>query len=135
MSITVEAIVNAPVERVWECWTQPEHVMQWNAASDDWHCPRASNDVRVGGDFHFYMEAKDKSVGFDFSGVYQTVVPYELLAYEMGDGRKVSVRFSVSDEGVKVVETFDAETENSEELQRMGWQAILNRFKAHTESH
>lgn len=131
--ITVSALVNKPVADVWRCWTEPEHITQWNAASDDWHCPKASNDLRVGGTFSSTMAARDGSFSFDFGGVYDDVQPHKRIAYSMEDGRTCEVLFSAEDGGTRVVETFDAETMNSVEMQRAGWQAILYRFKAHTE--
>ena len=133
-TITVESTVNAPIEKVWQCWTSPEHITKWNNASDDWHTPHAENDLRVGGKFLSRMEAKDGSFGFDFGGVYSDVKPHELIAYTLEDGRKVSIRFSAMGKETKVVETFEAENTNSIELQRGGWQAILDNFKKHTEA-
>jgi len=132
-SITIEATVNAPVEKVWERWTRPEHITRWNSASDDWHTPSATNDLRPGGAFTSRMEAKDGSMGFDFGGIYDEVDQHRLISYTMGDGRRVSVTFDGSGDKTKVVETFDAETENSVEMQRAGWQAILDNFKKYTE--
>jgi uncharacterized protein YndB with AHSA1/START domain len=133
-NITIEAVINAPIEKVWQCWTAPEHIMQWNNASPDWHTPKAENDLRTGGKFSARMEAKDGSAGFDFGGVYDEVKEHEVIAYTMGDDRKVKVIFTKnSDTATKVVETFDAESENSLELQRNGWQAILDNFKKHVE--
>src|SRR5687767_11022538 len=132
-SITVQSTVNAPVEKVWKYWTSPEHITKWNAASDDWHSPRAENDLRVGGKFSARMEAKDGSMGFDFAGVYDAVKTNELIEYTMSDGRKVSVKFSRNGNQTQVVETFDAEGMNSLELQRTGWQAILDNFKKYVE--
>jgi uncharacterized protein YndB with AHSA1/START domain len=133
--ITVEALVHAPIEKVWRYWTEPEHITQWNAASDDWHSPRAENDLRVGGRFTARMEARDGSSGFDFGGTYTEVVPHERIAYVMGgeDGRKVEILFQAEGDGVKVTETFDAEEENSLEMQKNGWQAIMDRFKKYVE--
>ena len=133
--ITVESTVNAPVEKVWNYWTSPEHIIHWNNASDDWHTPFAENDIRTDGKFLSRMEAKDGSMGFDFAGVYDEVVPNELIAYTMGDGRKVKIIFSAQGDQTKVVETFEAENENSVELQRGGWQAILDNFKRYTEAN
>jgi uncharacterized protein YndB with AHSA1/START domain len=133
--ITIEAVVNAPIEKVWKCWTEPEHITKWAFASDDWEAPHAENDVRVGGKFSTTMAAKDKSTSFDFGGVYTDVKQHELIAYELGDGRKVKVQFAQTSEGVRVIESFDPETENPEEMQRNGWQAILNNFKKHVESN
>ena len=134
-NITVETTVNAPVEKVWKYWTQPEHLMKWNSASDDWHTPRAENDLRVGGKFSARMEAKDGSFGFDFGGVYDAVRTNDYIEYTLGDGRKVSVTFKRDGDKTKVTETFEAESENSVELQRGGWQAILDNFKKYTEAN
>lgn len=133
--IAVQTTVRAPLEMVWSYWTEPQHIQAWNAASDDWHTPHATNDVRVGGQFTARMEAKDKSVGFDFAGTYTDVVPRARLAYTMGDGRKVEITFDETADGVNVVESFDAEEMNPVEMQRAGWQAILDRFKTYTEAH
>ena len=132
--ITVENIINAPVEKVWECWTKPEHITQWNNASDDWHTPWAKNDLREGGSFVARMEAKDGSMGFDFGGVYDAVRTNEYIEYTIGDGRKVKVTFTAQGKTTKVVESFEAENMNSIELQRGGWQAILDNFKKYTEA-
>ena len=133
--ITVEATVKAPVDKVWQFWTGPEHITQWNNASDDWHTPRAENDLRPGGKFLARMEAKDGSFGFDFGGIYDTVKQNELIEYTIGDGRKVSVRFDSRGNETHVTETFEAEGTHSIEMQRGGWQAILNSFKQYTETH
>ncbi len=127
--ITIQATVNAPLEKVWEMYTKPEYVTQWNHASDDWHSPRAENDLRPGGKFTYRMEAKDGSFGFDFSGIYDEVEEHKLITYSMEDGRKVSTQFKGDGATSEVIVTFDAETENPEEMQRQGWQAILNNFK------
>ena len=133
-SITVEAIVSAPIETVWSCWTEPEHITKWCHASDDWEAPYAENDVQEGGRFKTTMSAKDKSVSFDFTGAYTAVELHKHLAYAIDDGRKVTIDFAETPEGVRVTETFDMENENSEEMQRGGWQAILDNFKAYTEA-
>lgn len=133
--ITVETTVKAPVEKVWEFWSAPEHITQWNTASDDWHTPRADNDLRPGGKFSARMEAKDGSFGFDFGGVYDTVKQHQLIEYTIGDGRKVSVRFDGKGNETHVAETFEAEGTNPIEMQRGGWQAILDNFKKYTETH
>jgi uncharacterized protein YndB with AHSA1/START domain len=133
-SITIQARVNAPMEKIWKCWNLPEHIMQWNHASDDWHTTAAKNDLRPGGVFLFRMEAKDGSYGFDFSGVYDEVIPFEKIAYTMGDERKVVIKFSVEDNRTNIVMTFDAEDENSLEMQEAGWQSILNHFKSYVEA-
>ena len=132
--ITVEVTVNAPVEKVWRSWNEPQHIKNWCAASEDWHAPKAENDLRTGGTFSTRMEAKDGSFGFDFGGVYDNVKKNELIEYTMGDGRNVKVIFSPSGDQTKIVETFDAEATNSVEMQRGGWQAILDNFKKYTES-
>ena len=128
-SITIEADVSASPEQVWTYWTQPEHIMKWNQASDDWHTPSAESDLRVGGKFTSRMESKDGKFGFDFWGIYDAVEPYHLLASTLGDERKVTVVFEAIDNGTKITETFEAESENSIELQREGWQAILDSFR------
>jgi uncharacterized protein YndB with AHSA1/START domain len=133
--ITVKNEINAPVEKVWQFWNAPEHITKWCAASDDWHTPRAENDVRTGGKFLSRMEAKDGSLGFDFGGVYDNVKENELIEYTMGDGRKVSVNFSNEGNNTRVVETFEAESQNPIEMQRGGWQAILDNFKKYVESN
>lgn len=132
--ITVQAGINAPVEKVWACWSQPEHIVKWNNASDDWHTTRAENDLRVGGKFLSRMEAKDGSFGFDFGGQYDQVMENKLIAYTMGDGRKVDVQFESNGATTKVTETFEAETTHSEEMQRAGWQSILDNFKKYVEA-
>ncbi|MBK6832349.1 MAG: SRPBCC family protein [Flavobacteriales bacterium] len=132
--ITVSALVNKPLTHVWKCWTEPVHIMQWNAASDDWHCPKASSDLRVGGSFSSTMAARDGSFSFDLEGVYDAVQLHERIAYTMADGRTCEILFSSEAGGTRVMESFDAETQNSVEMQKAGWQAILDRFKAHAEA-
>lgn len=131
--ITVEVSLNLPIEKVWELWTKPEHITQWNSASEDWHCPRAENDVRTGGKFNSRMEAKDGSVGFDFEGTYDEVKEHELLTYTIGD-RKVRVTFVPLGFATLVREEFEPENENPLELQKDGWQSILDHFKRYAES-
>jgi uncharacterized protein YndB with AHSA1/START domain len=131
--ITVEAMIDAPLQKVWDCWTKPEHIIHWNFASGDWHAPAAENDLRPGGKFVFRMEAKDGSMGFDFSGIYDAVKLNETIECSLGDGRKMKVEFVAGDNTTKVSESFDAENENPVELQRAGWQAILDNFKKYTE--
>jgi uncharacterized protein YndB with AHSA1/START domain len=133
-SITVEATIKAPVEKVWKNWTEPKHITQWCQASEDWHAPHAENDLRNGGKFKTTMAAKDGSVSFDFGGSYTNVEQHKTIKYTMDDGRKVDVNFSGNGNETKVIETFEAETENSPEMQRQGWQAILDNFKKYTES-
>ena len=132
--ITVDVTVNAPVGKVWEAWTKPEHIVKWNFATDDWHSPWAKADFREGGSFSARMEAKDGSMGFDFGGIYDVIRNNEFIEYTMGDDRKVQVEFSSSGNQTKVVETFDAENTHSLELQKNGWQAILDNFKKYVES-
>lgn len=133
-AITVEATVNAPIAKVWESWTAPEHITQWCHASDDWHAPYADNDAQTGGKFKTTMAAKDGSFSFDFEGVYSNVVQYSLIEYGLGDGRKVKIEFVGDGDTTKVTETFDLETQNPIEMQRGGWQAILDNFKKYTET-
>lgn len=132
--ITIQTTITLPPEKVWEYWTGPEHIVKWAFASDDWEAPRAENDVRVGGRFVTVMAAKDGGTSFDFSGVYTVVVPAERLEYEMGDGRNVTVQFERVEGGTKVTQTFDPEDTNPIEMQRAGWQSILDNFKKYAES-
>ena len=132
MKITVESVVAAPIEDVWRAWITPEDIMQWNAASDDWHTTQASVDLRVGGVFSSKMEAKDGSMGFLFEGTYTKIEPQRLIECEMGD-RELQVQFINEGNRVIVRETFDAESSHSEEQQREGWQAILDRFAKYVE--
>lgn len=134
VTITVETIVHCPVESVWTYCTEPKHITQWNHASEDWHTPRAENDLRVGGKFVSRMEAKDGSFGFDFGGVYDEVILNERIAYTLGDGRKVKIAFIRQDNDTRIVESFDAEETNAVEMQQAGWQAILNHFKTYAET-
>lgn len=134
MTITIETTVRAPLEAVWKAWTTPDDIVRWNAASDDWHTTKASVDLRVGGTFSSRMEARDGSVGFDFEGTYTEVVAHERIAYAMDDGRRVVVDFVPVDDGVRVREAFDAEATNPVEMQRAGWQAILDRFARYVEA-
>ena len=133
--LTVEAMINAPVAKVWEYWSTPAHIMKWNSASPDWHTPKAENDLREGGSFVSRMEARDGSMGFDFGGIYDTVKKHEVIAYTMGDGRKVRVDFTADGNKTKVVEVFEAEETHSLEMQQGGWQAILDEFKKYTEAN
>ena len=133
MKITVKTVVSAPLERVWEAWTTPADIVQWNFASDDWCCPSAEVDLRVGGLWKARMEAKDGSFGFDFEATISALEPARLLQYSLGD-RMVDVRFSSTEAGILVEESFDAEDENSAEMQRAGWQAILDNFRKHVEA-
>ncbi|MEZ5872609.1 MAG: SRPBCC family protein [Nitratireductor sp.] len=132
MKITVESLVRAPVDLVWMAYTTPGEIMQWNAASDDWHTTAASVDLRDGGSFSSRMEAKDGSFGFDFAGTYTKIIPLKLIEYEFG-GRHARVEFSSGDEDTMVRVTFDPEEQNPVEMQRGGWQAILDNFTRHVE--
>ncbi|MEO8067238.1 MAG: SRPBCC family protein [Flavobacteriales bacterium] len=138
--ITVSTLVNKTIARVWNCWTDPTHIKHWNAASDDWHCPKASNDLRIGGAFSSTMAARDGSFSFDFAGVYDDVQDpgsrpgQGRIAYTLPDGRTCEVLFVEENDGTRVTEYFDSESQNPVEMQRSGWQAILDRFKAHTEA-
>lgn len=133
--ITIQTTVNAPIEKVWKFWNEPPHIMNWAFASSDWEVPAAHNDLQVGGKFVTTMAAKDKSASFDFNGVYTKVVEHALIEYTIEDGRKVSVKFETVPEGVQVTETFDPENENPAEMQRAGWQAILENFKKYVEAN
>lgn len=131
--ITVQSTIQADTQKVWDFYTQPEHIIGWNFASDDWHCPRATNDLRVGGKFSARMEARDGSYGFDFNTLYDEVVVHEKIAYTMEDGRKADITFSGENGTTLVTVTFDAENQNDPEMQRVGWQAILDNFKKYVE--
>jgi len=132
--ITIQALIAAPVQLVWEKWNNPADIVTWNTASDDWHTTKSENDLRTGGTFNSRMEAKDGSFGFDFHGIYDKVVENELLEITLGDNRKLSVTFKSMEDQTIVTETFEAEHENSLDLQQQGWQAILDNFKKHTEN-
>jgi uncharacterized protein YndB with AHSA1/START domain len=132
--LTVENTINAPVEKVWENWTNPEHIIKWCSPSDDWHTPRAENDLRNGGSFLSRMEARDGSMGFDFGGVYDAVRTNEYIEYTIGDGRKVQIKFIPQGTSTTVTESFEAEDTNPIEMQQGGWQAIMDSFKKYTEA-
>lgn len=133
-NITVEAIINTPVEKVWKLWTDPKHIIHWNNASDDWHTPKAENDLRVGGKFLSRMEAKDGSSSFDFTGEYSRIDHLKQIEYAIADGRKVQISFVSNGAKTTVIETFETEQENTIELQQNGWQAILESFKRYVEA-
>lgn len=133
MTITVETVVKAPLAEVWRAYTTPEDIIKWNAASDDWHTTKATVDLREGGEFSSRMEAKDGSFGFDFAGTYTKIVPQKLIEYAFGD-RAATVEFVDAKDAVTVRVAFDPETENSIEMQRGGWQAILDKFRKHVEA-
>lgn len=130
--ITVEATISADTNKVWGFWTKPEYITKWNFASDDWHCPKAENDLRVGGKYSARMETKDGSFGFDFEAIYDEVIGQKKITYTMLDGRQATTDFEHRDNKTKVTTTFDAENENPADIQREGWQAILNNFKTIT---
>jgi uncharacterized protein YndB with AHSA1/START domain len=132
--IQVEVVVQAGKEVVWDAFTNPTHIVNWCFASDDWHCPAAQSDLRIGGTFVTTMAAKDGSMSFDFTGTFETVEPQARYSYVIVDGRKVEVIFEAADQGTKVIEKFEAESVNAEDLQKAGWQAILENFKTYTES-
>ncbi len=130
--VKVETVVKAPIAKVWEYYNDPKHITHWAFASDDWEAPRAENDLRVGGQFKTRMQAKDGSSGFDFGGIYTNIVTYKLIEYEFGD-RHAKVEFNDVRNGVKMTVEFDPENENPIEMQRRGWQAILDNFKKYVE--
>lgn len=134
-SITINAMVNAPVEKVWAFWTQPQHIIKWTFASDDWHVPYAENDLKVNGKFKTTMAAKDGSMQFDFEGIYSIVNENKLIAYELADGRQVKITFKENDGQTQLTETFDPEDQHPIEMQKVGWQSILNNFKKYTEEN
>lgn len=134
MKITIETLVRADLDQVWKAWNTPEDIKQWNTSSDDWHTTHSSVDLREGGKFVSRMEAKDGSFGFDFEGVYTRVAPQQAIEYRMGDGREVQSQFVERADGVLVTSTFDAESENPAEMQRAGWQAILDNFGRYVEA-
>lgn len=132
--ITITADVTALPSTVWAAYTAPEHITRWNFASDDWCCPSASNDLRVGGAYSARMEAQDGSFGFDFIAIYEAIEPERSFTYRMEDGRIVTTTFEQQGDATRVTTVFDAETENPVDMQRDGWQAILNNFKVHAET-
>ena len=134
-AIAVETIIKAPIEKVWQYWTDPKRITQWYNASDDWHAPYAENDLRIDGKFKTTMAAKDGSMSFDFEGVYTNIQEYKVIEYTLDDNRKVKITFSNQDGLTKVIETFEIENVNPIEMQRGGWQAILESFKKYTEGN
>ena len=133
--ITIHAHSEAPIEKIWEYWTKPAHITKWCYTSDDWCAPHATNDLRVGGIFTTRMESKDGTQGFDFGGTYTEVIPYEKISYQIADGRMVHVVFEKTDTGYTIIESFNPEGENPTEMQRAGWQSILNTFVSYVASH
>ena len=134
MMITVQTTIKAPINIVWEKWTTPAHIQNWNFASPDWHCPKATTDLHVGGEFHYEMAARDGSMSFDFWGTFQGVKEQKSLDILIGDGRKMQVTFASTEMGTKVTEQFEPENENPKEMQQTGWQLILDNFKAYVEA-
>ena len=132
-TITIDTIIKSPVKNVWNAYTEPKHIVNWNLASNDWHCPKVENNLKVGGTYLARMEAKDGSFGFDFKAVYDEINPQQKLTYTLEDGRKVTTLFEPMDNTVKVTTTFEAENQNPLDMQKAGWQAILNNFKSYTE--
>jgi uncharacterized protein YndB with AHSA1/START domain len=133
--ITVSVNIDATLEKIWDFWNNPIHIQNWYFASIDWHCPKAENDFQVGKSFNNRMEAKDGSFGFDFEGKYTKIIDFELIEYVLADDRKVITTFEKEENSVLITQKFDAESENSEELQKNGWQAILNHFKKYVEQN
>lgn len=133
--ITVQATIKASAEKVWKYWSEPQHITKWCQASDDWHAPKAENDLRKDGRFVTTMAAKDGSMSFDFGGIYTNVEKLKTIEYRMDDGRKVKIDFTGNEKETKVVESFEPESQNPVEMQEAGWQAILNNFKKYTESN
>lgn len=134
MKISIETEVNAPLDSVWHCWVTPEDITHWNFAIEEWCCPKAEINLEVGGSFSYRMEAKDGSFGFDFEGEFTEVIPYKSIRFKLADDREVEVEFTETDNGVRVIERFEAEDQNSAEQQKQGWLGILNNFKKHVES-
>ncbi|OAN62923.1 activator of HSP90 ATPase [Balneola sp. EhC07] len=132
--ITIDSIISATPKKIWSYWTEPDHIIKWNFASNDWCCPSAENDLVVGGKYKARMEAKDGSFGFDFEAVYDEIIKQEKITYTLADNRKVTTTFEKLNGTTKVITVFDAESENPIEMQRDGWQAILNNFKKYVES-
>lgn len=131
--ITVQSLINAPISKVWESWTEEKHIIHWNFASPDWHCPEAINNLQIGGEFHYIMAAKDGSFSFDFWGTYQKIVTEKSIEIILGDKRKMSVHFEKNKDGTQITEHFEPENQNPPEMQQMGWQSILDNFKNYVE--
>jgi uncharacterized protein YndB with AHSA1/START domain len=132
--ITIETTINAPIANVWEKWTKPEHIQNWNFASPNWHCPSAKTDLQVGGEFHYEMASKDGSMSFDFWGTFREIETDKLIEILLGDGRKMKVTFASTEMGTKVTEQFEPENQNPVDMQQAGWQMILDNFKSYAES-
>ncbi|MDC6350976.1 SRPBCC family protein [Zeaxanthinibacter sp. PT1] len=132
--ITISTTIRCPIAKVWQFWTQPNHITRWNFASDEWHCPSAVNDLRPGGTLDWRMEAKDGSMGFDYTGTYDEIRPKEIISYQIADGRKVTINFQSVGSETRVKETFEMDNTHPEDIQRNGWQSILDNFKKYAES-
>lgn len=133
-TVTIENRIAKNIDQVWEMWTNPKHITGWNFASPEWHCPQAEHKLEIGCQLKYHMAAIDGSMSFDYVGTFTSITPNELLEYTLDDGRKVSIHFSEEGGVTKVVESFEVEDENTIEMQRQGWQAILNNFKKYVES-
>lgn len=133
--IQIEAVIAKELSKVWSCWTEPEHITKWNFASPDWHCPKAANNLTVGGKYFARMEAKDGSFAFDFEAIYDEVVDQKKLVYTLADGRQVTTNFETIGNSTKVTTVFEAEKQNPVEMQKDGWQSILNNFKKYAEKN
>lgn len=134
-TITVETKVNRGIDKIWEFWTNPEHIVNWNFAISEWHCPNAENHLEVGKSFNYRMEAKDGSMGFNYEGTYTKIETNTSIEYALEDGRTVSIDFKKLDDSVSIVESFEVEDTNTLEQQKQGWQAILENFKKYVESN
>jgi uncharacterized protein YndB with AHSA1/START domain len=134
--ITVSTTIkNKTLAQVWDYFTNPKHVINWNYAGDDWHCPKAENDLEVGKSFNYTMAAKNGEMSFEFSGIYSEIKPLSKLSYALADDRKIHITFQETEEGIEIIEKLDPETENPEELQQTGWQMILDNFKKYSEAN
>lgn len=132
--IKIKNTIKASASKVWKAYTEPEHITNWNFASEDWYCPSAENDLQPGGKYKSRMEAKDGSFGFDFEAVYDEIIPEKKIVYTIADGRKVINSFEEKNGEIHIVTEFEAENQNPEEMQRDGWQSILNNFKDYVEN-
>ncbi len=132
--VRLEAIVDAPIDIVWDCFSKPWHITKWNYASDDWHSPFAQNDLYVGGKFNYRMEEKNGTIGFDFTGSYDAINDQEFIAYTLDDGRKVEIFFYPIGNDTKIIQTFETEHTFPREMQEQGWNSILQNFKLYVES-
>ena len=132
--IIVKTSIKSSLEKVWEYWTQPQHIMNWNFASDEWHCPKAENNLNVGEKFSYTMAAKNGEISFDFQGIYTKINDFSQIEYEISDGRKVIITFEELENEVEITESFDPENIHPEEFQQQGWQAILDNFKKYIET-